>query len=154
MWDMATSGPNPLRISEGGGMGRVSAQLLDGILWVVVEGEPAGDCLVAVFRKGLAAGWIKPSMPALVDLTGFVGSVDWAAIHTINGLAPWGTGPAGVSRVAYLVRNSMFGMLIRIMSELFMAAQHRTFRDEADALDWLRRSSVAGTSRTRRPGPT
>lgn len=151
---MVTSGPNPLRISEGSGRGRVSAQLLDGILWVAVEGEPAGDCLVAVFRKGLAAGWIKPSMPALVDLTGFVGSVDWAAIHTINGLAPWGTDPSGAARVAYLVRNSMFGMLIRIMSALFSEAQHRTFRNEADALDWLRRSGVTGTSRTRRPDLT
>ena len=133
------SGRTAPLISESSTEGRVSAQLSDGILWSSVEGEPAGDCLAAVFRQGIAAGWITPSMPALVDLTRFIGSVDWAAIRTVRTMAPWGTGPSGASRVAYIVRSNLFGTLIEVASALFVNAQHRAFTNRAEALDWLRR---------------
>jgi len=137
-WGIVESGPNAPLISENSPEGRVSAQLRDGILWISLEDEPAGDCLVGVFRRGIAAGWIKPSMPALVDLTRFIGSVDWAAIRTVRTMAPWGTGPSGDSLVAYIVRSSLFGTLIEVASALFVNAQHRAFTNEAEALDWLR----------------
>jgi len=129
---------NPLSISESTGAGRVSVALAEGILRVSVEGDPPGECLVAAFRQGVAAGWITPSMPALVDLSHFIGSVDWAAVREVKTLAPWGTGPSGPTRVAYMVRNSMFGTLILATSALFVNARHRAFTNEADALAWLR----------------
>ena len=129
---------NPLSISEGNGDGRVSVELLDGILRVSVVGDPPGEYLVTAFRRGVAAGWITPSMPALVDLSGFIGSVDWAAVREVRTLAPWGTGSSGPSRVAYMVRNSMFGTLILAASALFAMAHHRAFTNETDALAWLR----------------
>lgn len=133
------SGTNALSISEGSGAGRISARLVDGILWISIEDEPAGDCLVAVFRRGIAAGWITPSMPALVDLARFTGAVDWAAIRTVRTMAPWGTGSSGASRVAYIVRSNLFGTLIEVASALFVTAKHRAFTNQAEALDWLRR---------------
>jgi len=129
---------NPLSISESKGAGRVSVEFSDGILRVSVEGDPPGECLVATFRQGIAAGWITPSMPALIDLSGFIGSVDWAAVREVRSLAPWGTGPSGSSRAAYVVRNSMFGTLILAASALFANARHRAFTNETDALAWLR----------------
>ena len=133
-----TPEPNTLSISESNGAGRVSIELSNGILKVTVEGEPPGECLVTVFRRGIADGWVTPSMPALVDLSRFIGAVDWAAVRAVKDLAPWGTGLTGPSRTAYIVRNSMFGTLILAASALFVTAHHRAFTTEADALAWLR----------------
>jgi len=133
------SGDTAPLISESSADGRVWAQLLDGILRISLEDEPAGDCLVAVFRQGIAAGWIKPSMLTLVDLTRFTGSVDWAAVRAVRTMAPWGSGPAGASRVVYVVRSSLFMTLIEVAIALFAKTQHRIFTNQAEALDWLRR---------------
>jgi hypothetical protein len=129
---------NPLSVREGSSAGRITIRLDDGILWISIEDEVPGDSIVAAFRKALAAGWIQLNMATLVDLTRFTGSVDWAAIHTIKDLAPWGTAPAGKSQVAYLVRDDLFGVLIRVTGALFARSHHRAFIDEAAALAWLR----------------
>ena len=137
MRGVVTSVSNPLPIIEGSGADRISIRLVDGILRISVEHEPPGECILVAVSKGIAAGWIRPNMLALVDLTRFTGSVDWAAMRAVKDLAPWGAGPTGRSRVAYLVRNDVFRFLIRATAALFMRTQHRTFRTEADALVWL-----------------
>jgi len=125
-------------VTEGTGAGRVSLQLLGGILYVTVEDETPGDCLLTAFQRGVAAGWVRPGVPTLVDLTRFTGVADWAAIRAIRALAPWGTAPDARSRVAYLVRHSHFAPVIEVVSALFARQRHKLFSQREDALAWLR----------------
>jgi len=123
-----------IRVS--GTRGSVALRLTGGILRVTIEQEPPGDYLVDSFRQAVARGVAKPGTPTLVDVTRFNGVVDWAALVTVRGLAPWGETKG--SPVAYVGLDSMLGMLVKIAATLFPASRHRLFANEIEALDWLR----------------
>ncbi len=68
--------------------GHVALRVDAGILWIDVAGEPEGMDIVDCLRAALADGRLTGSMPTLVDLTGFVAVLDWAAIRAVHTLAP------------------------------------------------------------------
>ena len=124
-------------ISAGGSQGRVLLRISQDLLFVEVIGEPRGDDLVDCFRRGLDSGRLRPSMRSLVDLTQFNGTVDWRAIDAIARMAPWGRGRPGAARVAYVVRNQPFFLLIKAAWARFPLIQYRIFFSRRDALVWL-----------------
>lgn len=126
-----------MTVSIGGNKGSVSLSIAQGLLWIVVDGEPTGDQLLSCFEAAREAGWLRPNMRALVDLARFTGLVDWSAIGAIRDMMPWGTGTEEASRVAYVVRNDVFGMLIRVMGALFPRSRHGLFFEQSKALAWL-----------------
>lgn len=127
---------NSVIISRGPNDGRIALKAAGERLHVIVLGEPEGECLTGCFREGLDRGVLRPNMRALVDLTRFTGAVDWSAIYTVRVMAPWGN-DKDASRIAYVVRNNMFGALIKIAGVLFSNSRHRTFDDFDAAVAWL-----------------
>jgi hypothetical protein len=124
-------------IVQGSNEGSVSLDFIDGILWVLVEGEPSGDDLQSCIKQALDAGVLGLNMNTIVDVTRFTGTVDWQAVRAIKDLAPWGTGGIEQPRIAYIARDDVFGMLIRIICALFPRCHHRLFLDKTVALEWL-----------------
>ncbi|MBU0723920.1 MAG: STAS/SEC14 domain-containing protein [Alphaproteobacteria bacterium] len=123
--------------ASGGAYGRVKLAINRGILWLTIEDDASGDDLLACFQQALASGHLPPTIPTLVDLTGFTGHVEWPAIHRIRNLAPWGTGKDARSQVAYVSRDSFFRFMLKIVAVLFPLTQHRLFDDRDSALHWL-----------------
>lgn len=107
------------------------------ILWVLVEGEASGEELVDCFRRGLASGTIEAWMPSLVDMSRFTGAVDWAAVRKLRDMVSWGRGRRARSRVAYVLRDEQFGVLVKIVAVLFPRSAHRAFYDLSEAVAWL-----------------
>jgi hypothetical protein len=116
---------------------RIELRILGDFLFVDLIGEPSGPDMVECFRRALDTGWLKPCMRTLVDLTGFYGAVDWSAIDTIARMAPWGRGEPGKARVAYVVRNAPFVLLIKAAWARFPLASYRIFFARDAALVWL-----------------
>jgi hypothetical protein len=106
-------------------------------LMIVAAGEPPSTLLLEHFREGLAQGVLHPNMRTLVDLTRFVGVVDWSAMSKLRVLAPWGTDPGEPSRTAYLLRESSAVMMVKAVSALFPQSAHKAFTDKAKAISWL-----------------
>lgn len=107
------------------------------LLWILVEKDATGEDLMKAFKRGLDAGLVGTSMPALVDLARFTGAVDWAAIRAVREMVPWGRGAKGKSRVAYVIRDGQFAALIKIVAVLFPRSTHRVFYKLEDAVAWL-----------------
>lgn len=93
--------------------------------------------MIDCFRRGLATGRMKPCMRTIVDLTNFCGAVDWRAIDTIARMAPWGRGRPGEARVAYIVRNQPFFLLIKAAWARFPLVQYRIFFSRREGMAWL-----------------
>src|SRR5690349_15487439 len=106
---------------------RIELRILGDLLFVDLVGEPSGPDMVDCFRRALDSGALKTSMRTLVDLTDFRGTVDWAAIDAIARMAPWGRGTPGAARVAYVVRNAPFVMLIKAAWARFPLVSYRIF---------------------------
>lgn len=136
--DFSTITGNSVFISRGGVRGKIALKTDGERLFVVVDGEPRGEYLLKSFREGLDRGLIRPNMRTLVDMRGFKGGANWGAVFTLRTYAPWGRGKEGVSCCAYIVRNDMFGALIKIAETLFGLASHRSFHDPAEAIAWLK----------------
>jgi hypothetical protein len=128
------------------GRGSISLTVDHGILWVLVENEPAGDTFVQCFHDALEIGLITTSMPTLVDARPVRGTVDWKAMETLSRLAPWGTGG---SPIAYVSEDRFFSLLTRAVAALFPASRHRPFVHVEGALAWLRDASDAAASAPR-----
>jgi hypothetical protein len=127
----------------------VSIEVVENILRVDIAGEPEGDVLTGCFREALAAGLLQLNMPTLVDLTGFIGGVDWAGIRAIAAMAPWGSQGKRPVRVAYITRSEWFAALLKLVSAIFPKSTHRQFNDVEAGLLWLRKpESVRGSSRS------
>jgi len=122
-------------IARGQGSSQIVLKVRGDRAYVLVEGEPRGDDVIDVVRAGLDQGVLHGNMRTLVDLTGFIGSVDWPAIQTVRRM----TRQQGDSdaRVAYVVRNNLFAPLIRIVEALFSHSRHRTFHTYTEAIAWL-----------------
>jgi len=136
---------NSVFIFRGPPSGRISLKISGDRLFVVVSGEPKGECLVECFREGLVLNLLHPGMRTLADLTGFIGSVDWKAVFTVRTLAPWDKKGNGASRIAYVVRNDMFSGLIKVASAIFFNSVHRAFDNRGDAISWLESADSAST---------
>ena len=128
---------NSVVITRGNDFGRISLKADSDRLFVLIGGELHGAHFLECFREGLETGVLHPNMRTLVDLTGFTGAVDWGAVFTLRTLTSWGNKGVDQSRVAYVVRNDMFGALIKIVRVLFFNTQHRTFDNYVDAIAWL-----------------
>ena len=137
---------NSVFIVRGPESGYISLKIRDDRLYVVVRGEPKGEYLVECFRDGVDSGALRPCMRTLVDLTGFIGTVDWKALLAVRSLAPWGKKDSGVSLIAYVVRNDMFGALIKIIRTLFLGSTHRMFDNFAAAIAWLESQNLTERS--------
>lgn len=119
------------------GVNRVTVSITGDLMRVDVAGETLDNSIVDCFREGLAAGAIRPNMVCLVDLSDFTGGVDWAAIHTIAELVPWGSEAGRASRVAYVTKSAWFSAMLKLASVLFPKSQHRQFSGIQKALQWL-----------------
>jgi hypothetical protein len=136
--DAAIHGAPGNLIAHGGTHGKVSIQVVESILRIDISGEPEGEVLTDCFREALAGGVVQMNMPTLVDLTGFIGGVDWAGIRAIAEMAPWGSQDQRPSRVAYVTRNDWFAALLKLVSAIFPKSTHRQFNDVESGLLWLR----------------
>lgn len=135
--DFRTTDDGVHRVQQGDMRGWIRIAALGGRMLIVLEGEPPADTITAGLRAGLEAGWLTVSMKTLVDLTKYVGVVDWTSLKKLSELAEWGkVGPEN-SAVAYVVRNNEFGMVIKVISALFGRTRHRAFASRADAVAWL-----------------
>jgi hypothetical protein len=132
-----TARPPETALSVGSSRGRILLRIVNDRLFIDIIGEPTGPDLIDCFRRALATGQLKPSMRTMVDLTQFSGTVDWHSIDTIARMAPWGRGRPGAARVAYVVRNQPFFLLIKAAWARFPLVQYRIFFSRQEALVWL-----------------
>ncbi len=117
----------------------VDIRAQDGMLVIEVVGTPPSSHIHQAIQRGYAEGWIKTSMPTLVDVSVFTGNIDWAAIKAISQMTDWGgKGSAPPSRVAYLSPDPFFALVVKAVSILFFRSTHRLFADRQTALAWLR----------------
>jgi hypothetical protein len=134
-------------VAHGGAHGMVSIQVVQSILRVDISGEPEGDVLTGCFREALTGGLLQMNMPTLVNLTDFIGGVDWAGIRTIAEMAPWGSQGKRPTRVAYITRNDWFAALLKLVSAIFPQSTHRQFNDVESGLRWLQTPEGVGRKR-------
>jgi hypothetical protein len=106
-------------------------------LLIILEGEPDADTILEGLKAGLTAGWLHLSMRTLVDLTNYMGVIDWGALKRLSEVAAWGRVSPERSAVAYVVRNNEFGLIIKAVSALFGRTRHRAFSTRAGAVIWL-----------------
>ncbi len=138
-------------IRIGGSDDYVELRVEDGILHAEAVGSATGAEARRALAEGLQQGWLRLSMPTLVDMTRFTGSIDWGAMRDIAAMAPWGQpgdAPASPpSRVAYVTRDSLFSLILKLMAAIFPHARHRAFPDRDGALRWLRQPRPATAGR-------
>lgn len=130
--------PDEVRsLVKGQGRDVVRIAAWDEHLLIVLEGEPPAEVIVESLTAGLDAGWLHLSMKTLVDLTRYVGVIDWGALKRLSEVAAWGKVSPEKSAVAYVVRNNEYGLIIKAISALFGRTRHRAFSARADAVAWL-----------------
>jgi hypothetical protein len=117
--------------------GSVRLKICGRRLLVVVTGEPAGHLLLERFQEGLARKLLHPGMRTLVDMTRFIGVVDWQAMTKLRDLAPWGQDAGHPTRTAYLLKEGGAALLVKAAGALFPASEHRVFTEQAAAVAWL-----------------
>ncbi|MQP67729.1 hypothetical protein GE253_20580 [Niveispirillum sp. SYP-B3756] len=104
--------------------------------------------IVIGFKIAQQLGWLSPDNALVIDLRRFIGSVDWACVRELRELAPWIDQPNSHTGCAYLLEvGDMRRYLINVVSALYPAVCHRSFTEEAAALDWLADLAVAGDRR-------
>ena len=106
-------------------------------LMIAVSGEPSGRLFLEQFQEGLARKLLQPGMRTLVDVTRFVGVVDWQAMAKLREMAPWGEDKDNQPKTAYLLREGGGAMLVKAVGALFPDSEHRIFTQQADAIAWL-----------------
>jgi hypothetical protein len=119
------------------GVNRVTVSITGNLMRVDVAGEALDGSIVDCFREAIAAGVVRPNMVCLVELSDFTGGVDWAAIHAIAELVPWGSEIGRPSRTAYVTKSAWFSAMLKLASVLFPKSQHRQFSGVQKALQWL-----------------
>jgi hypothetical protein len=134
--DIQIAGDGVHRLVRGSGRDTVSIAARGERLLIVLRGEPSCDTVVDGLCDALRQGWMQLSMKTLVDMTAYMGVIDWTAILRLRGLADWADRPEK-SCVAYVVRDNAFGAIIRAVSALFLRTRHCTFYDRDEAVDWL-----------------
>ncbi|MBN9588207.1 MAG: hypothetical protein BGN85_00905 [Alphaproteobacteria bacterium 64-11] len=135
--DGDAGGDDAHRLVLGGGGSTVSITARGERMLIVLVGEPGCDLVIEALETGRRQGWLKLSMKTLVDLTRYFGVIDWASLTRMSQVADWAGESPEKSWVAYLIRNSEFGAIIRAVSALFGRTRHRAFTDRAEAVNWL-----------------
>jgi hypothetical protein len=128
------------------GVNRVTVSITGDLMRVDVAGETLDHSIVDCFREAIAAGVVRPNMVCLVDLSNFTGGVDWAAIHAIAELVPWGSESDRPSRTAYVTKSAWFSAMLKLASVLFPKSQHRQFSGVQKALQWLQADANASSN--------
>lgn len=116
---------------------RVTLSVSGDLMVITVENEAGLSDVRACLAEGLARGLVRTNMLTLVDATKFYGIVEWEVMYDIYRLAPWGSAPSPVPRVAYVARDGFFFQLVKIAAGIFPMANHRLFKDRTEALGWL-----------------
>lgn len=106
-------------------------------LMIAVSGEPSGKLLLERFQEGLARKLLQPGMRTLVDMTQFIGVVDWQAMAQLREMAPWNEDKNHPPKTAYLLREGGAALLVKAVGALFPGSEHRIFTQQADAIAWL-----------------
>jgi hypothetical protein len=117
--------------------GSVKLKISGRKLLITISGEPPGYLLLKQFEEGLARKLLYPGMQTLVDMTRFIGVVDWEALRKLRELAPWEKSDGHPPRTAYLLREEGASMLIKAVGALFPGSEHRIFAERAAAIAWL-----------------
>jgi len=131
----------PARVFSCGRSGNQVRLTIDGdFLRVDVTGDALDEGIVDCFRDALAQGAVRPNMMVLVDLSAFNGRFDWATIHEIVQLAPWGSEAGRASKVAYITKSAWFSAMMKVASVLFPRTQHRQFSGAHYAQQWLQKA--------------
>ncbi len=125
------------RIEFADGSGNISLKIALDRLLVTVSGEPGGEVLLQCFHSGIERKLLHGEMRALVDLTDFIGVIDWGAIFAVRQMAPWGESKKDRSCVAYLLPDGYAELMIKAVSDLFTHTQHRAFTSRELAITWL-----------------
>ena len=110
---------------------------MDGIVLITIDEDTTGPTVVAAATKAVEAGLLAPEISVLVDLTKFVGTIDWAAIHAVREMKDWAPPGSATSRVALLVRDKAFASLVTLLSALFSRAALQLFTEREAAFAWL-----------------
>lgn len=108
----------------------------NGRLEIAIVGAPDGGHIYRGVRQGYDGGWITAAMPTLVDVLAFSGSIDWPSIKAVAQMTEWGRGKYP-SRVAYLTRDPLFAMVVKVVAVLFPHSRHRVFGNRHAAMTWL-----------------
>src|SRR5271166_4700800 len=98
-----------------------------GVLRVEVKGDPTGDDIAACFSEAVAAGIVRPPMPAVIELTDYSGNIAWETIRAIAGQRGWGAQAGDKPRVAYVTSDANFDTVIKLIAALFPDGEHRSF---------------------------
>jgi hypothetical protein len=117
--------------------GSVKLKISGRKLLITFAGEPPGHLLLELFQDALARELLSPGMQTLVDMTQFIGVVDWQALTKLRGLASWETDTAPPPRTAYLLRENGAALLVKAAAALFPASEHQIFAERAAAIAWL-----------------
>lgn len=130
----ARAGGKGIVIAHGVPGARFLFKILPLRLYILAEGEPQGEHLLDCFREAVATGRLV-RVATLVDLRRFTGSVDWDAVRQLREMAP--PFENNKAYVAYVVRDDLFGKLIKIAAAMFPNLGHKVFYDPAEAAAWL-----------------
>lgn len=114
----------------------VDIRAADGRLEIELVGAPDGGHIYQGMKQGYAGGWITAAMPTLVDVLAFSGRIDWAALKAVAQMAEWGRGERP-SRIAYLTRDPLFTLVVKVVAVLFPYSSHRIFGNRHAAMSWL-----------------
>ncbi len=121
--------------------GRVALRNEVGVLRIEMRGDPSGEDIAACFNEAVAAGMVMLSMPAVIELSDYSGSIDWDAIRTIAAQDNWGTKTGDVPRVAYVTADATFDTVIKLIAALFPDSEHKSFTGVDAALAWAQRAA-------------
>lgn len=136
--DIDATGPSIAHLcGEERPSGSVKLKICGRKLLITFNGEPPGHLLLEQFQECLARKLLSPGMQTLVDMTRFIGVVDWQALTKLRGLAPWGKSDGPSPRTAYLLRENGAAILVKAAAALFPSSEHRIFTERAAAIAWL-----------------
>jgi hypothetical protein len=112
--------------------------MLDGILIIRMIGDTLAQDILTAHHIAHSMGWLKPQSRTLVDIRGFIGSIDWGMLREINKLTPWSSDASQrSSHCAYLFGDSLRDWFLSIVAAIYPGAGHRKFDSEPPALAWL-----------------
>ncbi|WP_114391756.1 hypothetical protein [Oleisolibacter albus] len=127
-------------INLSGPTGGVTLERHGDLLLVTAADEPPMEEVLRACTLAHEAGMLEGCAAVLVDVTGFVGSIDWSVIRRIGALTPWILQSRPQVRAAYLIRNSAFALVVKVIAALFPGAEHRVFTSRHQAMVWLQQA--------------
>jgi hypothetical protein len=105
-------------------------------VFVTVGEEFEGRTAIELAKRAVASGYAMVHHGVLIDVTRFVGTIDWGAVHALREMNLWDPG-GDAARVAFLVRSNAFESLVTLAAALFPRAALRLCTEGEPALAWL-----------------